>query len=39
MSDYSEQIRNDLEKMIKILQKYIGGLFRGEQKHERNNIV
>ena len=27
MSDYSEQIRSDLEKLIKILRKDIGGLF------------
>ncbi len=34
MSDYGKQIRSDLEKFRKILQKYIGGLFGGEQEHE-----
>lgn len=34
MSEYSEQIRSDIEKLIKILQKYIGGLFKEEQGHE-----
>lgn len=32
MSDYGEQIRSDLEKMINILRKEIGGLFRREEK-------
>lgn len=32
MSEYGEQIRSDLEKMIKILRKDIGWLFGEEQE-------
>lgn len=33
MSEYGEQIRRDLEKMINILRKEIGWLFGGGQEH------
>lgn len=37
MSEYGEQIRSDLERFRKILQKYIGGLFRYSEGSKRMN--
>lgn len=39
MSDYGEQIRSDLEKMINILRKEIGWLFGGGQEAKMKELV
>lgn len=39
MSDYGEQIRSDLEKMINILRKEIGRLFGGGQEAKMKELV